>query len=239
MTAAMHRILIVEDDPGIRALLRTLLEAEQHRVTEAESAERALVEIRAGRPDLVIVDLGLPDRDGHHVIREVRKLSAVPILVLSARTLDAEKIQALDEGADDYVTKPFSSPELLARVRAAMRRALRSVESSESLKLGALDINLVTREAEGPQGKVHFTPLEFRLLECLARRNGLIVTHAVLIREVWGATGSGDSRNLRVYVTSLRQKIEPDPAHPRYLLTEIGLGYRLVREERHAQPVPR
>jgi two-component system KDP operon response regulator KdpE len=164
------------------------------------------------------------------VIREIRKVSAMPILVLSARTLDSEKIQALDEGADDYVTKPFSSPELLARVRAALRRALRPIETSESLKLGLLEINLVTREAVGPNGRVHFTPLEFRLLECLARRNGLIVTHAVLIREVWGTNATGDSRNLRVYVTSLRQKIEPDVSHPRYLITEIGIGYRLVRD---------
>ena len=236
MTAAMHRILIVEDDAAIRSLLRTLLEAEHHRVTEAENAERARVELRAGRPDLVLVDLGLPDRDGHFVIREVRKVSAVPILVLSARTLDAEKIQALDEGADDYVTKPFSSPELLARVRAALRRALRSVEASESMKVGKLEVNLVTREAEGPDGRVHLTPLEFRLLESLARRAGMIVTHAVLIREVWGENASGDSRNLRVYITSLRQKIEPDPAHPRYLVTEIGIGYRLLREERDPAP---
>ena len=166
-------------------------------------------------------------------------VSAVPILVLSARTLDAEKIQALDEGADDYVTKPFSSPELLARVRAALRRALRSVEASESMKVGKLEVNLVTREAEGPDGRVHLTPLEFRLLESLARRAGMIVTHAVLIREVWGENASGDSRNLRVYITSLRQKIEPDPAHPRYLVTELGIGYRLPREERDPAPTAR
>ena len=226
----MHRVLIVEDDAGIRGVLRTLLEAERLRVTEAETAARATVEARVGKPDLIIVDLGLPDRDGQALIHEVRSFSPVPIIVLSARTLDAEKIQALDAGADDYVTKPFSAPELLARVRAALRRATRSVETSEHIRVGEIELDLAARDARGPQGPLHITPLEFRVLSSLARRAGMIVTHATLIREVWGPNSIDDTRSLRACVKSLRHKLEPDPGNPRYLVTEIGIRYRLRRE---------
>jgi two-component system, OmpR family, KDP operon response regulator KdpE len=231
VTAAMHRILVVEDDPAIRSVLRTLLLAEKHRVSEAETAERAIVEARAGKPDLIIVDLGLPDADGHSVIRQVRQFSPVPIIVLSARTLDAEKIAALDEGADDYVTKPFGAAEFLARVRAALRRAVRGDEPGATFKVGRLSVDLARRETTGDDGPVHLTPLEYRLLESLARRIGLVVTHATLIQQVWGPNSVDDTRSLRAYVKALRQKIEPDPARPRYLVTEIGIGYRLKRDE--------
>ena len=227
MTEAMFRVLVVEDDRDIRQLLRTLLEAHDYRVVLAESAERALIEARSHQPDAVLVDLGLPDRDGQSVIREIRQFSTVPILVLSARTMEAEKIRALDGGADDYVTKPFDSGELLARVRAALRRSVRSVDRSETLRIGELTLNLASREAAGPGGTVHVTPIEYRLLARLARSHGLVTTQDQLIREVWGPDRVTDTRSLRAYIKALRQKLEPDPGRPRYLVTEPGVGYRL------------
>jgi two-component system KDP operon response regulator KdpE len=226
MTDAMFGVLVVEDDRDIRILLRTLLEAEGYRVTLAESAQRALVEARSHRPDVVIVDLGLPDRDGLAVIHEIRLFSPVPIVVLSARTMETEKVKALDAGADDYVTKPFSSPELLARVRAALRRKARAA-TPRPVQLGNLNVDLVTRNVVGHNGPVHLTPLEFRLLECLASADGLIVTQERIMREVWGPARMGDTRNLRAYIKMLRQKLEPDPRQPQYIVTEAGVGYRL------------
>lgn len=230
MTETMFRILVVEDDAGLRDVLRTLLEAEGYRVIEAETAARALIEARSHKPDAVLADLGLPDRDGQAVIRSIREFSPVPIIVLSARAMEADKVLALDGGADDYVTKPFSSTELLARVRAALRRGARSAEQRETLRLGKLTVNLGTREAFGPEGNVHFTPVEYRLLACLARGHGLIVTQEQIIREVWGPDRVTDTRGLRSYVKMLREKIEPDPGLPRVLVTEPGVGYRLIVE---------
>ena len=230
MTTAMFRVLVVEDDPDIRQLLQTLLESQGYRVEVADSATRAVVEARSHQPDAVIVDLGLPDRDGQLVIRDIRRFSSVPIVVLSARTLEAEKIRALDGGADDYVTKPFDSGELLARVRAALRRSVRSAEQTEVLSIGGLTLNLSSRTATGPSGTVHFTPIEFRLIASLARCHGLIVTTDQLIREVWGPDRVTDTRGLRSYVKALRQKIEPDPSRPRHLVTEPGVGYRLLAD---------
>jgi two-component system KDP operon response regulator KdpE len=230
MTETMFRILVVEDDAGLRDVLRALLEAEGYRVIEAESAQRALIEARSHQPDAVLADLGLPDRDGQHVIRSIREFSPVPIIVLSARTMEAEKVLALDGGADDYVTKPFSATELLARVRAALRRSARTAEQPESLQLGPLTVNLGTREATGPGGRVHFTPIEYRLLACLAHAHGLVVTQDHIIREVWGPDRVTDTRGLRSYVKMLREKIEPDPGRPRTLVTEPGVGYRLILE---------
>lgn len=230
MTETMFRILVVEDDADLRDVLRALLEAEGYRVAEAGTAERALIEARSHKPDAVLVDLGLPDRDGQVVIRRIREFSPVPIIVLSARTMEADKVLALDGGADDYVTKPFSSTELLARVRAGLRRSARSAEQPETVRLGNLTVNLGTREARGAQGAVHFTPLEFRLLTCLARGHGLVVTQDQIVREVWGPDRVTDTRGLRAYVKLLREKIEPDPARPRFLVTEPGVGYRLVLE---------
>jgi two-component system KDP operon response regulator KdpE len=230
MTETMFRILVVEDDAGLRQVLRALLEAEGYRVVEAATAARALVEARSHKPDAVLADLGLPDRDGQVVIRRIREFSPVPIIVLSARTMESDKILALDGGADDYVTKPFSSTELLARVRAALRRSARSSEQPETLRIGRLTVNLGTREATGTGGSVHFTPVEYRLLACLARGHGLVVTQDQIIREVWGPDRVADTRGLRSYVKMLREKIEPDPARPRVLVTEPGVGYRLIAE---------
>jgi two-component system KDP operon response regulator KdpE len=223
----MHRILVIEDDAGIRDVLRVLLSAEQYRVIEAETAARAEIEARSHRPDLLLVDLGLPDGDGLKVIKNVRAWSPVPIIVLSARTMEAQKIAALDAGADDYVTKPFSAPELVARVRAALRRSARSTEQQPVLHLGRITIDLARREARAASGEIHLTPLEYRVLESLARQSGMIVTPNQLIREVWGPDRLDDTRNLRACLKNLRQKIEPDPSRPQFIVTETGLGYRL------------
>jgi two-component system KDP operon response regulator KdpE len=228
MTDAMFRILVVEDDQDLRDVLRALLEAESYRVVEAETAARALIEARSNKPDVVLVDLGLPDRDGQTVIREIREFAPVPIIVLSARAMESDKVSALDGGADDYIMKPFSSTELLARVRAGLRRSVRSAEQAEKLRFGDLTINLGTRDAEGADGPVHFTPTEYRLLVWLARGQGLVVTQDQIIREVWGPDRVSDTRGLRSYVKMLREKIEPDPARPIHLVTEAGVGYRLI-----------
>ena len=227
MTQAMFQVLVVEDDEALGRVLSTLLEAHGHRCVLAGSARRALVEARSHKPDLALVDLGLPDGDGLAVIRAIREYSSMPVLVLSARIAEAEKVRALDAGADDYVTKPFSTPELLARIRAALRRRVRSDESLPVLHLGDVAIDFGARTASRGTEPVHLTPLEFRLLECLARRAGLIVMQRELIAEVWGPDRVDDSRSLRSCMKNLRQKLEPDPARPRFLLTELGLGYRL------------
>jgi len=231
MTQAMFLVLVVEDDAGIRGVLRTLLESQQYRVVEAETGARGISEARNHRPDLVLVDLGLPDQDGLTVIRVIREFSSTPILVLSARTREEDKIAALDVGADDYVEKPFSAPELLARVRAALRRNSRGVANVPLLKFGEITIDLVKRTARGPAGDLHLTPLEFRVLDCLARNAGMIVTQTQLIREAWGPGRTGDGRGLRSYMHMLRQKLEPDPRQPRFLVTETGVGYRLKLDE--------
>jgi two-component system KDP operon response regulator KdpE len=227
MTQAMHQILAVEDEPDIRRILRALLEGDQYRFIEAETAERGEIEARSHKPDLLLVDLGLPDGNGIDLIRRIRAWSPVPIIVLSARTMEEQKIAALDAGADDYVTKPFSTPELLARVRAALRRHVRGTEQTPLLRLGEVQIDLARRESRGPQGELHLTPLEYRVLESLARHAGLIVRQTQLIREVWGPERLGDTGSLRVCMKNLRAKVEPDPRRPRYLVTEAGLGYRL------------
>jgi two-component system KDP operon response regulator KdpE len=230
----MHLVLAVEDEPSLRGVLRALFEAQNYRFAEAGTAGRALIEARSRKPDILIVDLGLPDGNGLDVIRDVRAWSAVPIIVLSARTMEEQKIAALDAGADDFVTKPFSALELLARVRSALRRSARVGDGGAQLIFGNVSVDLARRESRGPGDYIHLTPLEYRVLECLAREAGLIVRQEQLIREVWGPDRLGDSRSLRVCIKNLRGKLEPDPRRPRYLLTEVGLGYRL-RTDEHGQ----
>jgi two-component system KDP operon response regulator KdpE len=223
----MHQVLVIEDDAGIRDVLRAMLGAANYRVVDAETAARGEIEARAHKPDLLIVDLGLPDGDGIDLIRSVRSWSGVPIIVLSARTSETQKIAALDAGADDYVTKPFGAAELLARVRASLRRVVTGAMTTSVVRLGEIVIDLARRELRGAAEPVHLTPLEFRVLENLARQPGTIVKQDRLIKEVWGPAQVGDTRSLRVCVRNLRAKLEPDPHRPRYLVTEAGLGYRL------------
>jgi two-component system KDP operon response regulator KdpE len=231
MTLATHRILVIEDEPAIRAVLRVVLTSAGYMVAEADTGTRAQIEARSHKPDLLLLDLGLPDMDGLAVIREVRLWSPVPIVVLSARTMEEQKIAALDAGADDYVTKPFSAPELLARVKAGLRRSARGADQTSVLKLGPVEVDLARRLALGPEGAIHLTPLEYRVLECLARQAGMVVRQAQLLREVWGPDRDDDARGLRVCIKYLRDKLEPDPRRPRFLVTEIGLGYRLYTDE--------
>jgi two-component system KDP operon response regulator KdpE len=229
VTGAQHAVLVVDDEPQLRHLLRTTLTAHGFRVIEAATAARALIEAASHKPDLVILDLGLPDADGEEVVSGIRKWSSMPIVVLSARTEEKQKVRALDAGADDYVTKPFSVAELLARTRAALRRAVQSTQpESELLQLGDVSIDLARRTAQGPGGSIHFTPIEFRLLAALARNAGRVATQRQLLREVWGPDHVEHPHYLRVYMKQLREKIEADPARPRHLLTETGVGYRVV-----------
>ena len=228
MTRAMHMVLIVEDDQAIQDVLRILVEANGLRAVVAHTCDLGIREAQSHRPDVAIVDLGLPDRDGVHFIRKVRAWSQVPIIVLSARSLESQRLEAFDAGADDYVTKPFSAPELLARVRACFRRTAPSDLPGGVLDLGGISIDLGRRVARRWDGQeVRLTPLEHRILETLARHPDRVVTHARLLQEVWGPH-QADTRSLRVYVKSLRRKLEHDPAHPKHIVTETGIGYRLA-----------
>jgi two-component system KDP operon response regulator KdpE len=228
MTEAMHLVLIVEDDVAIQNILSMLFEAQGFRVVVADTADRGERDSRQHRPDMVLVDLGLPDRDGVNVIKAIRVWSAVPIIVLSARTDETQRLAAFENGADDYVMKPFSAPELLARVRAIVRRHVRGELPMGLLELGDVSIDLVRRVAHRRDGRdMRLTPLEHRILETLSRNADRIVTHAALIKEVWGPHRD-DSRALRVYIGSLRRKLEVDPSRPRHIVTESGVGYRLV-----------
>jgi two-component system KDP operon response regulator KdpE len=228
MTDAMHLVLIVEDDAAIQNVLTILFEAHGFRVVVADTAGRGELDARLHRPDAVLVDLGLPDRDGVKVITAIREWSAVPIIVLSARSAEAQRLTAFENGADDYVTKPFSAPELLARVRAMVRRHVRGALPMGMLDLGDVSIDLSRRVAHRRDGRdVRLTPLEHRILETLSRHGDRIVTHAALLKEVWGPNRD-DSRALRVYIGSLRRKLEVDSSRPKHILTESGVGYRLV-----------
>ena len=224
-------ILVVEDEPDIRRFLRSSLGAEGYRVVESPNGRRGTLDAGMHKPDLAIVDLGLPDFDGVEVIRRIREWSPMPILVLSARIQERSKIEALDAGADDYVTKPFGVGELLARVRVALRHASRAANGSDALQLGDATIHFQKRMATKDGAEIHLTPIEFRLLACLARHLGMVVTHRQLLTEVWGPTHAADTHYLRVYMKQLREKLETDPVQPRHLLTETGVGYRLVADD--------
>ena len=223
-------VLLVEDDRHIRRFLRTSLETEGWRVFEAETLRQGLVDAATRKPDLVIADLGLPDGDGVDLIRQVRTWSRVPVIVLSARSDEDDKVRALDAGADDYIEKPFGVSELLARVRANMRRqqTLREGGESSSVTIGDVEIDLAARVVTKAGAVVHLTPIEFRLLGVLVANAGRVLTHRHLLREVWGPSHVDDNHYLRVFMANLRHKLESDPAQPKMLLTETGVGYRLV-----------
>ncbi|MEW5787297.1 MAG: two-component system response regulator KdpE [Pseudomonadota bacterium] len=223
-------IVIIEDEPQIRRFVRTALEAEGCAVNEAENAQRGLVEAGTRKPDLVILDLGLPDRDGVEVIQDLRGWSGVPILILSARTDEADKVAALDAGADDYLTKPFGVAELLARVRALLRRRRAATDDGPLVVFGEVAVDLARRQVTRGGEELHLTPIEYRLLALLIANAGRVLTHRQLLREVWGPSHGEDTHYLRVYMTGLRRKLEDDPARPSHLRTETGIGYRLVLE---------
>jgi two-component system KDP operon response regulator KdpE len=225
-------ILVIEDESPIQKFLRVSLEAQGYQVVEAATGKRGLVEAAARTPDLVILDLGLPDIDGIEVTRQLREWSKVPVIVVSARGKEQDKIAALDAGGDDYLTKPFGVGELMARVRVALRHAAANPETGQStFDVGQLHVDLARREVTTDGKPVHLTPNEFKLLAVLVKHAGRVLTHRQLLHEVWGPGTGNETHYLRVYMNQLRQKLEADPARPKYLRTEPGVGYRLMAED--------
>jgi len=222
-------VLVVEDELQMRRFLRASMSAHGYRVAESVTGADAMAAASAGNPDVILLDLGLPDGDGIDVLRRIREWSQVPVIVISARGRDDDKVAALDGGADDYLTKPFSVDELLARVRVAFRHAMsaRAARDEPVLEFRNLRIDLVRREVNVGDRAVHLTPIEYKLLVLLAQHAGRVLTHRQIIREVWGATYVGQTHYVRVHMAELRKKIEEDPARPRLLVTEPGVGYRL------------
>lgn len=229
MTTVTPKVIVVEDEAKIRRFIRLALEAEHLEVYEADSVARGLIEVGTRLPDLVVLDLGLPDGDGINLIRDLRTWSEIPIIILSARTAEADKVAALDAGADDYLTKPFGAAELLARVRAHLRRRFRSGASGAAVfEFGNVRVDLGKRIVEKDGQTVHLTPIEFRLLAYLIANPDSVLTHRQLLKAVWGPSHIEDSHYVRVYMGHLRKKIEDDPTRPKYILTESGVGYRFV-----------
>lgn len=227
MSESRTRVLVVDDEPQIRRLLKTSLGAHGYEVEEAADAATALRMVADRAPDVVLLDLGLPDRDGIAVIGELRGWSEVPIVVLSVRSREADKIAALDAGADDYVNKPFSMGELMARLRTALRHRLRRAGETPIFHSGALTVDLVRRLVSVGTAEIRLSPKEYELLRYLVQHAGRVVTHRQILSEVWGPAHVEDTQYLRVYVGQLRHKIEREPAEPQLLLTEPGIGYRL------------
>ena len=234
MTDLPTHILIVEDEADIRRFVRLTLESEGHTVHEAATLQRGLIEAGTRRPDLVVLDLGLPDGDGVDLIRDLRTWSAMPIIVLSARSAEASKIAALDAGADDYLVKPFGSGELMARVRAQLRRSQRAGVASAQpvIEFGNITVDLARRTVERRSGQgseiLHLTPIEYKLLTHLASQPDRVITHAQLLRAVWGPGHTEDTHYVRVHMANLRKKVEDNASMPRHLRTEAGIGYRFV-----------
>lgn len=225
-------ILVIEDDPAVKKFLRVTLSTQDYQVIEASRGEEGIRHAATARPDLIILDLGLPDMDGIDVARRLREWSTMPIIVISARGKEQEKVVALDAGADDYLTKPFGVAELLARVRVVLRRLASSNRDSPEpvFTIGGLRVDLSSREVSVDGKIVHLTPNEFKLLALLIHNAGRVMTHRQLLHGVWGP-GSGDENHyVRVYMNQLRQKLEADPARPKYFVTEMGVGYRLKAE---------
>jgi len=225
--ASRYTVLVVDDEPPIRRFLRVSLEAAGHRVATADDAAEALATTKSEKPDLVILDLSLPDRSGFEVITEIRKYSPVPIIVLSARGDERSKVEALDRGADDYIGKPFGMPELMARLRAALRHAFQAQGELPAFVSGDLSVDLVRRHVTRDGREIKLSPKEFELLRHLVAHAGKVLTHRQLLREVWGPAQAEEVQYLRVFIRGLRQKLEPDPTRPTHILTELGVGYRL------------
>ena len=222
-------IIVIEDEPKIRRFVRMSLEAEGCQVFEADTMKRGLIEAGTRQPDMVVLDLGLPDGDGVDFIRDLRTWSDIPLIVLSARTTEADKVEALDAGADDYLTKPFGAAELLARVRAQLRRRSRAGSSGATVfEFGKIRVDLGKRMIERAGEPLHLTPIEYRLLAYLISHPDNVLTHRQLLKNVWGPSHADDSHYVRVYMGLLRKKIEDDPSQPKHIVTEAGIGYRFV-----------
>ena len=229
MAEARARILVVEDEAEIRRVVRLILQAEGYEVFDADSVQRGRIEAGTRRPDLLVIDLGLPDGDGVDLIRDLRQWSAAPIIVLSARSGEDDKIAAHDAGADDYLAKPFGAGELLARIRAQLRRHVQQTPSgATAIEFGDVRIDLVRRVVERGNVPLHLTPIEYKLLTCLATQPDRVLTHQQLLKAVWGPGHAQDTHYVRVHMANLRKKIEADPSMPKHLLTEAGIGYRFV-----------
>ncbi len=236
MSTDGHKVLVVEDEQEIRRFLRVSLLHYGYRLLEAETAKDGILQAATLQPDLLILDLGLPDGDGLDVITQIRDWSQMPILVLSARGQESDKIEALDRGADDYLTKPFSVGELLARMRVALRHAAQRATGGEPIfESSDLRVDLASRQVVVAGREIHLTPTEYRLLATLVQHAGKVVTHRQLLKDVWGPDSVGEKQYLRVFMTALRQKIEADSAQPRHLLTEPGVGYRLSVENSNSE----
>ena len=223
----LARILVIDDEPQIGRLLKTTLSARNYEVAVAQDGRAGLEALRLWQPDLVLLDLGLPEMDGLEVCRQIRGWSQVPIIILTVRDAEEDKVAALDLGADDYLTKPFGTNELLARIRVALRHAARSPALDGAvLRFGELTIDMARRRVAVGERELHLTPKEYDLLRMLASQAGKVLTHRALLRAVWGPNYEQDVPTLRVFITQLRRKIEPDPSQPAYILTEPGIGYR-------------
>ena len=229
MSVAGARVLIVEDEADIRRFVRMALQAEGHEAFEADTMQRGLIDAGTRRPDLIVLDLGLPDGDGVDFIRSLRAWSALPVIVLSARSDEAHKIAALDAGADDYLIKPFGAGELMARVRAQLRRHLQQTPAGEPrLAFGDVVVDLAHHRVERAGEPVHLTPIEYRLLTHLAGQSDRVITHRALLKALWGPSHTDDTHYVRVHMANLRKKLEADASRPRHLVTEAGIGYRFV-----------
>jgi len=223
-------IIVIEDEAQIRRFLRTTLASEGYQVIEAETGKQGLTEAATRKPDLIILDLGLPDMDGIEVIKELRAWSSVPIVILSARSQESDKISALDAGADDYLVKPFGAGELLARIRVALRHVSATANGAEEgvFSVDELTVDMIHRKVTVSGVEVHLTQIEYRLLTVLINHSGKVLTHHFLLKEVWGPNYVERAHYLRIYMGNLRHKLEKEPARPRFLLTEVGVGYRLA-----------
>lgn len=225
------RVLIIEDEADIRRFVRMTLEAEGHEVFEADGFTRGLIDAGTRRPDVIVLDLGLPDGDGVTLIRDLRQWSSVPVLVLSARSTEHDKIAALDAGADDYLVKPFGAGELMARMRAQFRRHLHQTPTGEAeIHFGTVHIDLIKRQVTRNAEVLHLTPIEYKLLTLLASQPDRVITHQQLLKAVWGPGHTHDTHYVRVHMGNLRKKVEDMPSMPRHLMTEAGIGYRFVRQ---------
>ena len=231
MTDAAPLVLLIEDEPQMRRYLRAALESHDYRLVEATTAREGLAQATGRNPDIILLDLGLPDGDGIDLARRIREWASTPIIVISARGKEQDKVAALDAGADDYLTKPFGTDELLARLRVAQRHVVRAGAPDEPVfTTGELKVDLAARQVFMGGAEVHLTPTEYKLLTTLIRHAGKVVTHRLLLKEVWGPNAVEHTHYLRVYMTQLRHKLERDPTRPRHLQTEAGVGYRLRLE---------